>query len=173
MDANRRGTMAVGLILIILGALYLAVQFNLFPGFQFDAARHWPWIVIAVGGTLFIIGAATLTWDMLVPACVVGGIGGLLLWQNTTGNWESWAYAWTLIPGFSAVGMFLAYLFGARERYPLAASFDTLLTSLILFGIFGAAFGAFSGLGQVERYWPVLLILAGVLIIVRGFIRRR
>ena len=35
---------------------------------------------------------------MLVPACIVGGIGGMLYWQNLTGDWASWSYSWSLIP---------------------------------------------------------------------------
>jgi hypothetical protein len=173
MDTQKRKTIAGGLVLILLGIFYLLIQFNVFPGFVFDAGEHWPFFIIGVGVVLFLVGLVTLTPDMMVPACVVGGIGALLLWQNTYNVWESWAYAWTLIPGFSAVGMFLAFLLGGRDRYPLSATIDTLLTSLILFGIFGAAFGAFRGMGEVEKYWPLLLILAGVLILVRGFIRRR
>jgi hypothetical protein len=77
---------------------------------------------------------------------------------------------WALIPGFSGIGMVLAWPLGARNRYSLKSAFDTIGTSLILFIVFGAFFGAFNALGA---YWPLLLVAAGVLIGVRAFVSPR
>ncbi len=43
-----------------------------------------------------------------------------------------------LIPGFSGIGMVLAHLLGARDRYSMRSALDTIGTSLVLFIIFGA-----------------------------------
>ena len=107
---------------------------------------------------------------MAVPACIVGGIGGLLYWQNATGNWESWAYAWTLIPGFVGVGIVLSGLLGGEIRQSVSGGGWLILISLVLFTIFGSFFGA---LGIVGDYWPVLLILLGLLILIRSLFRSR
>jgi hypothetical protein len=45
---------------------------------------------------------------------------------------------------------------------------DTIGTSLILFVVFGAFFGAFKNLGP---YWPLLLVAAGILIALRTLIK--
>ena len=88
------------------GLLFLAGQ--LFPGmFGRIGPFTWPVIVVGVGVFLFVLGLITGNPGMSVPACVVGGIGLLLYWQNATGNFASWAYAWTLIPGFVGVGVIL------------------------------------------------------------------
>ena len=103
MDSQRRSSLVGGLVLVLLGALFLAVQW--LPGLQLWFS--WPLIIIGIGVLLLIVGLLTGVPAMAIPACIVGGIGGLLYWQNATGNWESWAYAWTLIPGFVGVGMVL------------------------------------------------------------------
>jgi hypothetical protein len=75
-----------------------------------------------------------------------------------------------LIPGFSGIGMVLAYLLGSRDKYSIRSALDTIGTSLVLFVIFGAFFGAFKVFGA---YWPLLLIAAGVLIGLRTLLRPR
>jgi len=77
---------------------------------------------------------------------------------------------WALIPGFSGIGMILAHVLGARDRYSLGSALDTIGTSLVMFIIFGAFFGAFKAFGD---YWPLLLVAAGVLIGLRTLLRPR
>ena len=101
---------------------------------------------------------------------IMCGIGGLLYWQNETGNWESWAYAWTLIPGFVGVGVFLAELLEGKVRSAVQSGGWLIFISLTMFGIFASFLG---GPDWIGPYWPVLLILAGVVMLVRVFVRRR
>ena len=103
MKTKKRTSILGGLLLIAIGAIFLAIQ--IFPGLHIDFS--WPWIIIAVGLFLLTIGAATGEPDMAIPACIVGGIGGILTYQNATGNWESWSYVWALIPGFVGIGILL------------------------------------------------------------------
>jgi len=130
----------------------------------------WPWTIIGVGALLLLLGLLTGAPGLAVPACIVGGIGGLLYWQNTTGNWESWAYAWALIPGFVGVGIVLAGLLSGEARKGMREGSGLILISLILFAVFGSFFGA---LGMAGSYWPVLLILLGLLMLVRALFRSR
>ncbi|MFQ5946876.1 MAG: hypothetical protein ACE5NC_11645 [Anaerolineae bacterium] len=170
MDARNRSNLAAGLVLILLGGYFLAVQ--LVPGLQdwIDARFGWPLIIVAAGALLLFIGLLMGVPAMSVPASVVAGVGGLLYWQNATGNWESWAYVWTLIPGFVGVGIVLSGLLrGAGGRY-LRSGSSLIVTSLILFAIFGSFFGA---LGFIGPYWPLLLIGLGLLVLIRPAFRRR
>jgi hypothetical protein len=166
MDHRRRSGLAAGLVLILLGALFLLVQFV--PELRLMVS--WPLIIVGVAVFLLVIGLLTRAPGMAVPACIVGGIGGLLYWQNATGNWESWAYAWTLIPGFVGVGIVLSGLFGGETRQAVQGGGWLILISLALFAAFGSFFGA---LGLMGPYWPVLLIVLGLLILVRPWFRRR
>ena len=166
MGSRHRSSLAAGLVLILLGAWFLAVQFV--PGLQ--AWFSWPLIIVGVGVFLLILGLLTGAPGLAVPACIVGGIGGLLYWQDATGNWESWAYAWTLIPGFVGVGVVFAGLLGGEGRQAVRGGGTLILISLVLFAVFGSFFGA---LGMVGDYWPVLLIALGLLMLVRPLFRSR
>jgi len=168
MDYGRRSSLAVGLVLILLGIWFLAVQFV--PGLH--DWFEWPLLIVGIGILLLVIGILTGVPDMAVPACIVGGVGGLLYWQNATDQWETWSYAWTLIPGFVGVGILLSGLLGGKLGRGVREGSSLILTSLILFAIFGSLFGAL-GLGPLGRYWPVLLIALGLLMLVRALFRRR
>jgi peptidoglycan/LPS O-acetylase OafA/YrhL len=106
---------------------------------------------------------------MAVPATVVAGIGGVLYWQETTGNWNSWAYTWTLIPGFVGLGIILEALLEGKPRGGLRAGGSLMVISAILFVIFASFMGGPALLGT---YWPVLLILIGLWFIIRSLLRR-
>jgi hypothetical protein len=166
MDSQRRSSLAGGLVLVLLGVLFLAVQWV--PGLQLWFS--WPLIIIGIGVLLLIVGLLTGVPAMAMPACIVGGIGGLLYWQNATGNWESWAYAWTLIPGFVGVGMVLSGLLGGDTRQTVRGGGWLILISLVLFAVFASFFGA---LGLVGSYWPVLLIGLGLLLLAQSLFRSR
>jgi len=170
MDSRQRSNLAGGLILILIGGAFLAAQLvpDLFS--WLDPAENWPLIVIGVGVFLLLIGLLTGVPAMAVPACIVGGIGGLLYWQNATDYWESWSYVWTLIPGFVGVGIILSGLVSGHPRQAFREGGRTLLVSLVLFTIFGFFLGreAFHSL-----LWPSLMIAAGVVVLIRTLFRLR
>ena len=161
METSRRSGLVGGLILIVVGGAFLAAQFV--PGLRawFQAADSWPLIVIGVGFLMLVLALALNTPPLAVPGCIVGGIGCLLFYQNATGNWESWAYAWTLIPGFVGLGVTLAALMQGGPKKDLSAGLWLMLISLLAFVVFGS----FLGLGRFSPYWPVLLVLGGLLIL--------
>jgi hypothetical protein len=170
MDKRMRSSIAVGLFLVLLGIAWLVVQFV--PGLSdlINIAFGWPMIIVGVGGMLLVFGLAFGAPAMAVPAFIVAGIGGILYWQNETGNWQSWSYIWTLIPGFVGLGQVVAGVLGENPRRSIREGLRAIFASIVLFLIFGSFFGA---LGFLGRYWPVLLILLGVLILVQGFLRPR
>ena len=167
---NRSG-LAAGILMIALGVLFLLYQLMpaMFAWLPVEAA--WPLIVIGVGGFLLILGLLLGAPGMAVPACVVGGIGCLLYWQNATGNWESWSYAWALIPGFVGIGIILAGLLGGGNLgKSISEGVGLLITSLVMFVIFGSFLGGLTLLGS---WWPLLVIGAGVLLLGRAILTKR
>ncbi len=162
MDKKRRTSVIGGAILIVVGIVLFLAQ--ILPGFRISFT--WPWTVIGVGVFLFALGAAVGEPGMAVPATIVSGIGGILAYQSTTGNWESWSYAWTLIPGFVGLGIVIMKLLGGGESDSYKDGLTLMLISLIMLAVFGSFFGA---LGMAGQYWPVLLILLGVILMVRTF----
>jgi hypothetical protein len=168
MDTTRRAGLTGGFILILLGLFFLFTQ--LFPAVAVWAEVMTPQlIVVAVGILLLIIGLIANVPAMAVPACIVGGIGVLLHWQSQTGNWMSWSYMWTLIPGFVGLGTMLMGLWQGKW-HDIRAGAGLILISLVFFAIFSSMLGDAMPLA---RYWPVLLIALGCLSLVQYFVRVR
>ena len=167
MDTSRRRGLAGGLILIFLGAAFLAAQFA--PGFRawFRGENSWPLIIIGIG--VVFLALAPRTPPLAVPGCIVAGIGCMLFYQNATGNWGSWAYAWTLIPGFVGLGVVLSGLLEGQAVRSLIPGLWLIVISAVAFLLFGS----FLGLGRLTPYWPVLLVLAGLLVMGQAILGRR
>lgn len=170
MGNRTRSNAAGGILLILLGLLFLSYQLAPSLWSWLDLQLSWPLIVVGVGLFFLLVALVTGEAGLAVPACIIGGIGLLLYWQNATGNWESWAYAWALIPGFAGVGSILmGLLSGQRAGAAIDGGIWTIVVSLVIFSIFSAAFG---GINLFGPYWPVLLILLGLVLIARNFLRR-
>jgi hypothetical protein len=168
---RNRTQLALGIILILLGGWLVAAK--QIPELQSWWIYNyvWPMWVIGAGVVILIIGMLAGTPGMAVPACIVAGIGGILYYQNTTNNFSSWSYLWTLIPGFVGVGSILAGLLGDNTRHNLSHGINALVTSAVLFLIFATLLGGLKLLGSYGL--PVILILLGVYIIVRGLFRNK
>ena len=173
MNAGQRSRLTVGVLLVALGVGFLVLQ--LMPGLAdwFRVTLSWPLIIVGVGVLVLVVGLLSAAPETAIGACVVAGIGGILYYQNLTGNWESWAYAWTLIPGFTGVGMVIAGLLGSRVPRSISRGLNQIIASVILFLIFGSIFGPiFGGFSFLGPYWPLLLVAAGLLIIIRALLHR-
>lgn len=166
---QNRSNLFLGLLLILIGGwMFVTRQV---PSVQawLDANFIWPMWVIGAGALVFLIGLITGNPGMAIPASIVAGIGGILYYQETTGNFSSWSYMWTLIPGFVGVGEILAGLLGERTRRNLSSGTKNLVVSAVMFLAFGTFFGGLSILGDYGA--PILIILLGVYVLVRGFMR--
>ena len=170
MKSSSRTNLASGLLLVLIGIVFLVIQ--LVPSIKslIHYDYSWPIIIILVGFGLLIFGLVVRSPGMAVPACIVAGIGGLLYYQNATNDWGSWAYVWTLIPGFAGAGTILAGLLGMDTRRSIQAGAWQIFVSLVLFFIFGSFLGHLNLFGQ---YWPLLLVLFGLIILVRPLVRRK
>ena len=171
MPNQKRKSITSGLLLILLGLVFLA--FQLFPGLSVWANQEftWPLSILMVAVGLLVIGALTGTADMLVPASIVGGIGGILYFQNAgILTWESWAFLWTLIPGFVGIGVFLAGLL-KWNRKEMGDGLQSLLVSAVLFLVFGSLIGSVFGYVPFTNYLPILLIVLGIYLFVRAILK--
>jgi len=162
---NRRNT-AGGVLVILLGLFLLAWQ--VMPD-RFSALfgewLSWPMIIIGVG--LFFILAAALSGvgPLTIPGCIVGGIGFILAWQNATGNWESWAYIWPLIPGFVGLGLFLSSLFDPESRALRSVGLSMMMIAALVLIAFWTFFDYNLNAGII---WPVVLIILGLYMLFRA-----
>lgn len=167
---RNRSQLALGLILILLGAWFIAQRQVPILSQLTKIYLTWPLNIVAAGALIFIIGLVAGAPGMSVPAAIVAGIGGILYYQEMTHDFTTWSFMWTLIPGFVGVGEMLQGLLTGLN-YKIRAGFTTLVTSLVLFVIFAAIFGRLVILGP---YGPaVLLILVGAWVLARGLWPRK
>lgn len=164
------GTAALGVVLIIVGVVFFASQQL---GFGLEDIG-WPFFVIAPGLALLAFGLTQRNGSGLaVGGSITTLVGLVLLYQNATDHWESWAYAWALVgPGGSGLGMLL---YGTRtgDRSMARGGFWQILTSL---GLFIGGYLFFEGIigisGQrlplPEWVLPVAVIVIGALVLLRG-----
>jgi len=168
MSGKMRSNLAIGILLILVGGWFLALQ--IFPdiGDWFWNTFDWPFVIIGVGVCLLIFGLLAGAPGMAVPASIVAGIGGILAYQNATGNWESWSYVWSLIPGFVGIGIILAALLGDGGREGFRSGVTLVFISAILFLVFSSIMGA----NPLGAWWPVLLIFLGLWLLLRPFFQK-
>lgn len=173
-----RGPIVVGALLIALGLVFLVGQY-----LDIDAERYgWPFFVIAPGVVIWLI-ALIVGGPVGVGFSIVGAIttvtGLLLLYQDTTGHWESWAYAWALVaPGSVGVALFVQGLVHG-ERELIESGWRTAAVGLGLFLGFGVFFEGIIGIGGTgpaavrDVILPGGLLLLGVIVVLGSLVGQR
>lgn len=174
--ARRSGSgVALGVVLVVVGVFYLLVQL-----YGIDLSSFgWPLFVIIPGLTLLIVGFVSLGTGAAIPGGIVTMVGLVLAYQNSTGNWASWAYAWALVaPGGVGLGLFLQ---GLRERNPgltkqgRSLMFIAALIFLVGFVFFESILNL-SGINDVpvvRAALPALFIVIGILLLARSIQKSR
>lgn len=171
---GRAAALLVGLAMIGLGGLLLIGQV-----LQLDfAALLWPLILIGPGVLLFALSLFADTGGGGEALAIVGGIittiGLILFFQNATGLWATWAYAWALIAPTS-IGVSQVVYGLLKGRHDLVKSgLSVAGVGLVIFLVAGAFFELalnVSGLGFSRVGFPVFLIGLGVVLVVINLIR--
>jgi len=160
----------LGGALIVLGLIFFAGQ-----ALNMDIGEvAWPFYVIAPGLALAALGLTQRRGSGLtIAGSVLTMVGLVLLYQNATDRFETWAYAWALVgPGGSGIGMLL---YGTRsgDRKMARDGFWAILAS---FGLFAVGLVFFEGIIGISGKrlplptWvqPVSVIVIGVLVLLRG-----
>ncbi len=173
-DRGNRGldsaVVVLGGLLIVLGVLFLLGQlFEVTLG-QFG----WPFFIIVPGVLLFIFALSTGpgAGELLASiGSVITMVGLLLLYQNTTDHWESWAYAWALVIPMSVGLAHIIYgsLKGRRPLVTTGVRLATLGIGLFLAGaVFFEAVIGISGVRWSGIGWPLVLIGVGLVLLLRS-----
>jgi hypothetical protein len=169
MNKQGRSQLALGVLLILLGGWFLLDR--TVPAFHdfFSKYTEWPVNLLLIGGVIFVLGLVLGSPGMSVPAAIVAGIGGIFYYQQASGDYGSWSYMWTLIPGFVGIGSVLAGLLGDNTSHNLKRGMNMIVFSAVLFLVFSAFFGGWTILGS---YGPaILLILLGLYVLGSGLYR--
>ena len=175
--SSNRGAMIFGVVLILLGALFLAERF-----LDINLGKYgWPLFIVVPGVLLFLAGLAAPRREgagLATAGGVVTAVGLVLAVQNATDAWATWAYAWALVaPGGAGLGL---ALYGLIRRMPdlVTAGLRSLGAGLGLFVGFGLFFEGVIGLSGDpflvgSDYLPIALIGVGLLLLVWGVLRGR
>ena len=163
---GRRQSTVAGGLLVLIGAILLAGQLV-----RIDVGHYgWPFFVI-VPGVVILFVALTARGAISEGLAILGSIvtmtGLILLFQDATNHYESWAYVWALVfPGAIGLGMIL-YGLTARRPGNLRAGTRLVGIALVLFLLGAAFFEGVIGIGgyQLDRTAGVVL---GVIIIAVG-----
>jgi len=146
-EANRQGGWLLGLILIAIGAVMLIGNFSTLGS---EA------VVLAIGVVFLVAFALRRLYGFLVPGGILTGLGaGILAQQAAGGN-----------GGPVVLGLGLGFL--SIYAIDLATTRATLrwwpLIPGTILGVVGVSLLAqsYALAEQVSRYWPALLVLAGV-----------
>lgn len=167
--------MAIGLILVLVGAALFAGQLL---GIGIEDVG-WPFFVVAAGVAIFVIGLVIADEQgMVIGGAITTTVGLVLLYQDQTGRWESWAYAWALV-GPAASGLGLG-VWGLRSGNggDLRNGTWGLLGGLAMFAIGFLFFEGVIGIGGdrlalPEWLLPVAVIGIGLVVLGRAVLERR
>ena len=166
-----RSQLTLGVLLVLLGVWFFAARQVPSLRAWLEVQFEWPFYVIGAGALILVIGLITGAPAMSIPACIVAGIGGILYYQNRSGDWESWSFLWALIPGFVGVGTIVMGLLGEDTRRNLSHGVNLLVISAVLLLVFATLMRRLNVLGQFGP--AALLVLLGLYIIVRSLLRPR
>jgi hypothetical protein len=157
----KKNNIVWGVLLIALGALFLADKF-----YHLDIvsmAKLWPLFVL-IPGLLFESGYFISRGDpgLLVPGGMFTTAGAYFLVATLFFPYL-FSIMWPIFPLSVAVGLFQLYIFGSREA--------AILIPVAILG--GVSLIAFSSMVSRDFFpgfiLPGILILAGLLILVKGF----
>jgi hypothetical protein len=166
---------ALGVVLVVVGIFALGIVL-----FGVDLTQYgWPLFVIVPGLTLLVVGFLGGGSGASVPGGIVTMLGLVLAYQSSTGDWASWAFAWSLIAPFG-VGLGL-YLQALRDRDPgiLRQGRTLMFVGLLIFMIGFVFFESILGISGLDygifgkAALPALLIVIGIILLVRSIQRSR
>ena len=172
-------TLILGVALLLVGAAALVLR-------QLDV--DMPAAVVDVGWPLFVIvpGVVLFASSLLVPApkgvgLAIGGsvvttVGLVLLYQQSSGHWESWSYAWALVgPVAAGLGMVLYGLIShAHALVATGARLVAIGAVLLVVGYwyFETIFSSGQAPLDIWTWWPAVMIVVGLLVVVGALSKR-
>jgi hypothetical protein len=173
---NRRFSILVGLILILIGGLALA--FNVFaPSLPWRAAfwhwgawRLWPLFVVGIG-LLFVVSPFLVRGrrglgGLFIPGVPILITGGILLYNSVLDAWAAWEWLWPL----EVLALAMGFLFAAIYMRAI-----WLLLPAIVIGANGLAFQFCALTGRWELWtalWTVEPLSLGLSLLVVNIKKR-
>lgn len=168
-NGSRGGSILGGIVLILIGAWFLLVTLGVnMP----DIGEMWP-IFPTLGGLAFI--GMYLTGAEEDAGVLIPGVGGLLVglffFAITLGplDWSDLDRWWPIFPLIGGIAFMVTWIFDRKE------------TGLLVPGLGGVAVGAIAfvftmageSLAWLVDWWPLLLVIAGLFLLIQSLFRGR
>ena len=177
-----RGTRfaVVGALLVVMGVGWLVGRDLRLDPFAPIADAGWPFLVI-IPGVILMLSSLIPTPPRGVGFAIAGSIvttvGLVLLYQEETAHWESWAYAWALVgPGAAGLGMLVyGLIFDQRDLASAGLRLATIAVAIFVAGywFFETVFATGRAPVDLGAWWPVVMIVAGLAVLTVGLASSR
>ncbi|MEX1295938.1 MAG: hypothetical protein AB1Z67_07190 [Candidatus Limnocylindrales bacterium] len=160
-----------GVVVMAIGAFFLLGQFI------DDVGR---WVTLFIGLIFLAAFLYKREYGFLIPGCIVSGVGiGIVLASTLDDPWSGASVLFSISGGFIAIWIVSMVMRSMDEDWPRGDAKDAgqaLWWPLIPGGILaliGLVVLAEDGVGSdILRWWPVLLIGAGLIILISSRSRR-
>jgi hypothetical protein len=157
---------------IFIGLGFVLLAFNFIEGLSFK--RAWP-LFFFIFALCFYMPA--LLWrserhglaGLYIPASIFLALGIVFTYNTFSGDWKSWAFAWTWIPAGVGLGLFLGARAGGWGSGPAAVGVWMLGVNIGLFSILATFFGA----PLLRIVGPVVIVACGIAVIINSLIKPR
>ena len=174
IERTRRSPEIAGVALLVIGLLALAVRQAGLDPIGLVGEGGWPLFVIVPG--VILLAAAALPappagLGFAMAGSIVSTVGLILLYQQNTGHWESWAYVWALIPGASGLGL-AGYGLLTSDTALVRNGLRLMGVAAVLFVVgawyFEAVFAGGTAPIDIGQWWPLVLVAVGLWTILRA-----
>jgi hypothetical protein len=148
-----------GIALIFFGIFFLLDNFAII---SLNYALFWPLIIILIAIGLWIGFYRNRKRHGYAMSATIITVYGLIFLFCTLTSWHYMRYLW---PGFligPGLGFYVLYLFGDKDKGLLIPAIILCALGLLFIFIFADIF----------NWWPVLLIIIGVYIILRKHFKK-
>jgi hypothetical protein len=168
---ERQSALVVGGGLIVIGLLAAAMTSAHIDLSQWLGGSGWTLFIIIPGIALFASGLLSRgepAQASTIAGAIVTTVGLMLLVMDQTDHYESWAYAWALIP--AAAGLAVA-LHGLRtdDRRRTNGGLRVTIVSLGILVVGAWFFETIFRTGEppfgLEVAWPFALIVVGAIVV--------
>jgi hypothetical protein len=152
----KKSDIIMGVILIILGILFLADNLEYIT---INFTDIWPFLMV-LGGAAFWTGyfKNRKNYGLIMPGTILV-IYGLVFWYCQAAGWEYMQYLWPFFLIGPGTGFYFMYQLGGKEK-------GLLIPAGILVGMGMLFILQYSG---ILKYWSVLLIIFGAYLIYKHF----
>lgn len=175
-DRRRMGPALLGGLLVVAGLGAFAIQTTGADVGEVIGEHGWPFFVIVPG--LLLLGATALVEPpkgvgFAVSGAIVTTVGGILLYQNATETWDTWAFAWALIPtAAGAAAAVYGLLVNAPDQVTAGSRVAVIGAILFIAGLWFFSPILKDGRPPIELgdWWPLVLVAIGAVIIVSAIL---